>query len=139
MRTLAVVTAAVLACCAAPPPDPPAFPTTGTPPEINRVNATDLSDDIAVQALAKFGNEQGTVTVAGDNPIIDQELVQALKHDGYRVVPRNGRHTILYAISPIGPALMVTLRIDGQRSAKLYRAGPAGAILPASPMTVIEG
>jgi hypothetical protein len=138
VRTLAVVAAAVLAGCAA-PPDPPAFPTTGTPPAINRVNASDLSDDIAVQVLTKFGIQEGTVTVAGDNPMIDQELVQALKHDGYRMVPRNGRHTVLYAISPLGPALLVTLRLDGQRSAKLYKAGPAGEILPASPISVIKG
>jgi hypothetical protein len=129
----------VLAGCAAPPPDPPAFPTTGTPPTINRVNASNLSDDIAVQVLAKFGTKEGTVTVAGDNPIIDQELVLALKHDGYRIVPTSGRHTVLYAISPLGPALLVTLRIDGQRSAKLYKSGPAGEILPASPISVIEG
>jgi hypothetical protein len=138
VKTLAVVAAAVLAGCAA-PPDPPAFPTTGTPPEINWVNATGLSDDIVVQVLTKFGTEEGTVTVAGDNPLIDQELIGTLKHDGYRIVPRNGHHTVLYAISPLGPVLLVTLRIDGQRRAKLYKAGPAGEILPASPISVIEG
>jgi hypothetical protein len=45
----------------------------------------------------------------------------------------------LYAISPLGPVLLVTLRIDGQRRAKLYKAGSAGEILPASPISVIEG
>jgi hypothetical protein len=133
------LSAALLAAGCAVQRDPPGFPMGGVAPEINRVNVPDLTHDITAAVQAGFGVREGTLTVAGDNPIVEEELNLTLKKLGYRVVPKNGRHTVLYAVTPLGPTLMVTWRIDGQRSAKLYRSGPTGELIPATPTTITEG
>lgn len=138
MKPLSVL-CALLAACAAPKPDVPEFSMSGAPPSINAVNVSDLSSDIVPQVLSKFGPREGAIRVAGDNQTLTADLARALKASGYRVADGYAKHTIVYAIVPVGPALLVTMKIDGQRSAKLYRAGAAGEIMPATPLTTIDG
>lgn len=129
----------LLAACAVPKPDVPEFSMAGTPPSINAVNVSDLSSDIVPQVLSKFGPKEGAIRLAGDNPMLSQDLARALKANGFRVSDNYTKHTVVYAITQVGPALLVTMKIDGQRSARLYRAGSAGEIVPATPLTSIEG
>jgi hypothetical protein len=139
MRTTAfALSAALLATGCAAPKDPPGFPMGGVAPEINQVNVPDLTHDMMFQVSGVFGPKDGTVTVGGDNPIVADELARSLKAVGYRVVPKNGRHTVLFAVAPVGPTLMVSWRIDEQRFAKLYRGGPTGDLVPATPTTITE-
>ena len=43
-----IIAVGLLAACAA-PVDPPGFPTSGTPPSINQVNVSDITNDMTVQ------------------------------------------------------------------------------------------
>lgn len=132
-----VLSLALLAGCSV-PKDPEGFPLTGAAPEINQVNVPDLTNDMMSAVSARFGPRDGTVTIGGDNPIVSDELSRTLKANHYRVVDKNGKHTVLYAIAPLGPTLLVTQRIDDQRSAKLYKSGPTGELVPATPTTITE-
>jgi hypothetical protein len=135
--TIALLSVGLLAGCAA-PKEPDGFPMTGQPPEINQVNVPDLTNDIMAEVTARFGPKDGTVTVGGDNQIVSDELVHSLKANRYRVVEKNSKHSVLYAIAPLGPTLLVTERIDDQRSAQLYKSGPTGELVKATPTTITE-
>jgi hypothetical protein len=125
--------------CAARGPEPTPFPTTGQAPLMDQPNTSTVSSDIAGMVFSQLKPSDGPITLGGDNPMIEKNLATTLKARGYRLAMRNGKHTVSYILVPIGPALLIRLHIDSMQAAKLYRAGPAGELLSASPTSVTEG
>ena len=132
-----VCLALLAAGCAAPQPEP--FPMSGDAPALTPTNAASVSGDISDTIMRRIKPNDGTLSIGGNNPTIDKDLMTTLKAHGYRLVLRNAKHAISYETSPVGPLLLVRFRIDDVQIAQGYRNGANGEMVSATPVSVTEG
>ena len=124
-------------CATTSQPEP--FPMIGEAPSLTPTNAASISGDISDTIMRRLKPNEGTLSIGGNNPTIDKDLMMTLKARGYRLVLRNAKHAISYEAAPIGPLLLVRFRIDDVQIAQGYRNGANGEMVSATPVSVTEG